>query len=141
MHTYPLVGRLRGYYLADYVESICVRRIVKDGTPPPSCSSCCTQVDTIAACTIACTTVACTVACIIACTIPCTIDQHHIKRQDFEVDDVGNSYSYTHSFIFFVLNFYHEPYYPQRSNFSIVSICQRPEWKQKKRKWRRRVIF
>ena len=27
--TYPLVGRLRGYYLADYVESICVRRISK----------------------------------------------------------------------------------------------------------------
>ena len=103
MHTYPLVGRLRGYYLADYVESICVRRIVKDGTPP-SCSSCCIQLDTIAACTVACTvactTVACTVACTIACTISCTIDQHHIKRQDFEVDDVGNSYSYTHSFIF-----------------------------------------
>lgn len=29
VQTYPLVGRLRGYYLADYVESICVRRISK----------------------------------------------------------------------------------------------------------------
>jgi hypothetical protein len=29
VHTYPLVGRLRGYYLADYVNSICVRRIIK----------------------------------------------------------------------------------------------------------------
>ncbi len=30
VHAYPLVGRLRGYFLADYVHSISVRRIVGD---------------------------------------------------------------------------------------------------------------
>ena len=138
MHTYPLVGRLRGYYLADYVESICVRRIVKDGTPLLLVLRVVHRWIPLLRVLLRVLLLLVLLRVLLRALFRVLLINTISKDR---ISNLGNSYSYTHSFIFFVLNFYHEPYYPQRSNFSIVSICQRPEWKQKKRKWRRRVIF